>query len=217
VDSPWRRLLWTLPAASVLTLSLVLAFLQVLALAPREEHREVVLDARLVQVAGPPKALAPPQASPPVPPPPARPRPKPAERPPPRPKPRVPSKPVEPVAEPSPTTPPARTASAPPATEQSSAAVGHLGKGRIGAHAIYEPTPRIPDALRHRTIDALAVARFDVAPDGTAQVALVQPTQEPDLNRALLEALRRWKFFPALENGRPVASSILIRIPISVQ
>jgi outer membrane biosynthesis protein TonB len=33
----------------------------------------------------------------------------------------------------------------------------------------------------------------------------------------LLEALRRWRFFPGMQDGKPVASTVDIRVPISVK
>jgi protein TonB len=80
-----------------------------------------------------------------------------------------------------------------------------------------KPMPEIPDSLRRRGLNLVAVARFRVAADGSCEVELTQPTAEPALNHALLEALRRWKFFPALAGGKPVASTVDIRIPISVR
>ena len=87
----------------------------------------------------------------------------------------------------------------------------------MSARAIYQPLPQIPDALRRRDVDVVAVARFQVAADGSAAVELVQPTFDTALNHALLETLKTWRFFPALENGRPVASTVELRIPISVR
>lgn len=87
----------------------------------------------------------------------------------------------------------------------------------MGARAILKPMPEIPEVLRHRALDLVAVARFRVAADGSAQVELIEPTPDPQLNSALMEALRRWKFFPAMSGGKPAASTIDIRIPISVK
>ena len=91
------------------------------------------------------------------------------------------------------------------------------GGGQMGARALYKPLPEIPDALRRRSIDTVALARFRVGADGSAQVELIEPTSDPDLNLALLDSLKRWRFFPAMQNGKPVASSIDIRIPVSVK
>lgn len=89
--------------------------------------------------------------------------------------------------------------------------------GNMGARAIYQPLPDIPAALRRHALELVAVARFHVAANGAAEVELIAPTSDPELNRALLASLRNWRFFPAMDQGRPVASTIEIRIPISVQ
>jgi protein TonB len=105
-------------------------------------------------------------------------------------------------------------ASLPPAGRGPS---GPGGTDKLAARAVYKPLPDIPEALRRRNIEVVAMARFRVGADGGAEVDLVEPTSEPDLNRALLESLRRWRFFPAMQDGKPVASTIDIRIPISVR
>ncbi|MFI5316055.1 MAG: TonB family protein [Myxococcota bacterium] len=87
----------------------------------------------------------------------------------------------------------------------------------MSARALYRPLPEVPERLRHHDAELVAVARFLVAADGTAQVELIEPTSEPSLNRSLIATLRTWRFFPALEEGRPVASTIDLRIPISVR
>jgi protein TonB len=87
----------------------------------------------------------------------------------------------------------------------------------MGARALYKPLPEIPAALRRRALELVAVARFRVAADGSAEVELIEPTGDTELNRALLDKLKTWRFFPAMEQGRPIASSLDIRIPISVQ
>jgi len=92
-----------------------------------------------------------------------------------------------------------------------------LGTGRVGARAIFQPLPQLPDDLRRQALDLVAVARFRVEPNGAATVELVQPTSNLELNRALLETLKRWRFFPAMQDGTAVASTIDIRIPVRVE
>jgi protein TonB len=87
----------------------------------------------------------------------------------------------------------------------------------MSARAIYKPMPELPEEFRRRSVEAVAVARFRVAANGSAQVELIEATSDPELNRVLLEWLKRWKFFPALQDGKPVASNIDIRVPISVR
>jgi len=94
---------------------------------------------------------------------------------------------------------------------------GSRDGGRMSARAIFKPLPEIPEGLRRRNVELVAVARFRVAANGSALVELIEPTTDPELNRALLETLKRWRFFPAMQDGKPVASNLDIRIPISVK
>jgi periplasmic protein TonB len=87
----------------------------------------------------------------------------------------------------------------------------------MGARALYRPMPEIPEELRHRELAVVAMARFHVATDGSATVELLQATTDPRLNTALTSALQKWRFFPAMDNGRPIASTIDIRVPIEVR
>ncbi len=87
----------------------------------------------------------------------------------------------------------------------------------MGARALYRPMPDIPEELRHRELALVAMARFHVAADGSATVTLLQATADPGLNANLMSALRNWRFFPAMANGRPIASTLDIRIPIEVK
>ena len=94
---------------------------------------------------------------------------------------------------------------------------GGIGSDTVGARAIYAPTPVIPDDLREDTIQTEAVERFKVSFDGTSEVTLEKPTSNPRLNQVILDALKQWKFFPAVHNGVAIESSFEVRIPISVQ
>ncbi len=89
--------------------------------------------------------------------------------------------------------------------------------GTMGARAIYRPMLEIPEELRRHPVNLVAVARFRVGADGGADVQLITVTPSPLLNRALLATLRTWRFFPAMQNGRPIASTIEIKIPLEVR
>jgi protein TonB len=87
----------------------------------------------------------------------------------------------------------------------------------MGAQAIVRPMPQIPDELRQEAFNAIAVARFHIAADGTAMFELVKPTPNPRLNRLLLERLKEWRFFPAMRDGKPVPSDQDVRITFEVK
>ncbi|MEW9584244.1 energy transducer TonB [Paraburkholderia sp. DGU8] len=91
------------------------------------------------------------------------------------------------------------------------------GSGHTGARVITQPLPEIPDDLREAAYHAIALARFTIHPDGSVEVELLQPTQQPRLNRLLLASLHNWRFFPATENGKPVESHQDVRVHLVVQ
>jgi protein TonB len=213
-DDAWRRLPWLLPAAALLAALSLGAFLHLLTALPERPPPPPALEAQVIEL--PPPTPPPPQVAP-VPPPPPKleppPKVEPKREPLPAPKPKpTPPRPAPPTPQPPPTAqpPPPPAAPAPPPVPAPMV-------GRMSARAIYQPLPQIPDALRHRNVEVVAVALFHVAADGSATVELVQATFEPSLNRALLDTLKTWRFFPALEQGHPIASTIEIRIPISVR
>ncbi|WP_438392062.1 energy transducer TonB [Caballeronia sp. DA-9] len=88
--------------------------------------------------------------------------------------------------------------------------------GNASAHPILRPLPVLPDDLREFAYQAVALARFTIHPDGSVDVALVRPTQNPRLNQLLLETLRNWRFFPAMKDGHPVESEQDIRVHFNV-
>lgn len=88
--------------------------------------------------------------------------------------------------------------------------------GSIRARVLSQPMPVLPDDLREQGYQVTAVAHFKVHVDGSFDVELVKPTQNPRLNQILLETLHRWRFFPAMENGHPVESDQDVRVHFSV-
>jgi protein TonB len=245
-DEPWRRLPWLLPPATLLALLSLAGFLRLLAQPPEQPSLPLAVDVALVELPAPvaptqatasepepapPQSppepeIVPPRAEPPVE---GKSEPPPVGelQPPPPPKlvvkPRAP-KPVRlprpPVPQPAPGAlppvsalpPPATPAPAPPSVQPAPPA-----GGTTSARAIYQPMPEIPDELRRRRLDAVAVVVFRVHPDGSAAVELREATDDPRLNQALLDGFRRWRFFPALDHDKPVASILELRVPVQVR
>jgi len=52
---------------------------------------------------------------------------------------------------------------------------------------------------------------------GNVIVTLTKATDNPRLNEVLLKALKRWRFFLAIQNGIAISSIVELRIPISVE
>ena len=96
---------------------------------------------------------------------------------------------------------------------------GGTGGGNMfassGARAIIRHMPQIPDDLKGGGVNSVALARFHVAVDGSATVELARPTPIR-ASIVLLESLKKWRFMPAIRNGRPTPSTedILIKIEV---
>ncbi|MDE1012077.1 MAG: TonB family protein [Paraburkholderia fungorum] len=110
--------------------------------------------------------------------------------------------------------PPARTAA--PSDESANAAPSAKSSGDAAAHSISQPLPELPDDLREQAYQTVATARFAIHADGSVDVELIKPTPNPRLNQLLLEALRKWRFFPAMQAGHPVESLQDIRVHFNV-
>jgi periplasmic protein TonB len=123
----------------------------------------------------------------------------------------VPSAPAgqesKPAAEPS-----AHTAASPDENTTPSS----RSSGDAAAHSISQPLPELPDDLREQAYQTVATARFAIHADGSVDVELIRPTPSPRLNQLLLETLRKWRFFPAMQAGHPVESRQDIRVHFNV-
>lgn len=241
-DADGTRSVILVVLACALWSAFIAAFVHALSDTNRRPAAPVALDARIVQFAPPPPPAPPPPA--PMPRPAVRPAPASARA---QPRPLAPSRPAPaahrsvevppriatspasaeephadlPAAPPSaPTTAPhTGTANAAPQASPGGppAQTGSADAGDGPAHALVQPLPTLPDDLREQAYQAVALARFSIHPDGSVDVKLIKPTQNPRLNQLLLEALRNWRFFPAMKGGRPIESEQDIRVHFNVE
>ncbi len=207
IDSPWRRLHWTLPLALLICAVAFIWFAYSMGQPATHPPEPVPVDAELVELPAPPSQAQPQVRQKTI----EQPKIEPAVQPEPNPPLRQeqPSENPAPIAPPISPAPPINTA---PVPVNPSA----LTESR-GAQAIVRPLPVIPDDLRQDAMNEAATARFQIAVDGTATVELVKPTQNPRLNRLLLDTLKSWKFFPAMKEGKPDASVEVMVIRLQVK
>ncbi len=211
-ENPWRRLPWTLGVAVLAWLALFWLFGKFL-LRPEKLHADQKpVDAKLIEIPAPPNSAKPrsePQQKPDLPKPKAEPKLEKSDLPKPRAKMQEAPKKVEQPK----TQPPPKAAEQPEAAPQK----GMPGGDEMGARAIYSPKPEIPEEYRQDALDALVVARFHVAADGTMKVELIIATPIPELNQAVLDTLNTWKFFPAVKDGKPIDSVQDVRFRLLVK
>ena len=72
--------------------------------------------------------------------------------------------------------------------------------------------PNYPVALRQSNISGHAVLRFIVTADGRTAGIVVEKATHPGFGEAATEAVAKWRYRPALKDGRPVACSLIIPV-----
>jgi protein TonB len=145
----------------------------------------------------------PPESVHPAPPPPVEPAPKSAPPPPPEPAPKPVEKPVEKPA------PKEKEKPAPPPPPKPK-----------GPTRDAEPTntvkPDIPDELKDQEFKSFVRVRVRISGDGDATPELRTSSGNAEIDRRVLEALRRWRWKPALRDGEPVSSVQLFKFEFEV-
>jgi protein TonB len=159
-----------------------------------------------------------PEPAPPPPPQPAPPAPKPEPAPP-------PPQPAPPAPKPEPAPPPPQPAPPAPPAKPSWQAGALFGDGVVGAAKLLGSQLRpaeggkgnIPPAYPLLSAQlgeqGIVVVELAIAADGRVSSArVVQTSGYPRLDQAAQTALARWHFTPAVRDGQPVASTMLLPV-----
>ncbi|HGK7302206.1 TPA: energy transducer TonB [Stenotrophomonas maltophilia] len=102
--------------------------------------------------------------------------------------------------------PPASTEPAPAAPGSTAPATGNSQPMPVAGQS---PPPTYPAAALRRGESGSVVVRVDVDATGYANnITVIQRSGSRELDRAATDAVRRWRFSPALSNGQPVPGSI---------
>lgn len=108
------------------------------------------------------------------------------------------------VEAPRPAPPPAPAA--PPPTARAPAA-------DAGAVPISSPAPNYPRRAMQRRETGTVRVQVQVGADGRpVDVSLLESSASRDLDRAALDAVRRWRFRPATREGQPVPATVVVPI-----
>ena len=120
-----------------------------------------------------------------------------------------------PVAAPSPVGVPVQNPVA-DGSPQTTSPTAPLAPGDVPV-AISRPAPRYPsDALRNGESGTVLV-RIEVGADGEpTAVSVVARSGSRSLDRAAVQAAKRWRFRPAQQNGRAVASAVEVPIEFAL-
>lgn len=85
------------------------------------------------------------------------------------------------------------------------------------AQAISCPSPEIPAELHELCFKSCCIARFIIRPDGKSSVKLISSSGSPQVDDIALSTLQRWRFKPAMLNGRPVQSTRKVKVEFEVE
>lgn len=116
-------------------------------------------------------------------------------------------------------TSPSEGASAPaPATSQAPALGNPAGSGgeNRDAQAVQAIVPRFPPGLKESGTQLVVKVQVAVAADASTDVSLLQTSGSPEVDRSVLDALRRWRWRPAVKDGQPFASVVTFNYTFTV-
>ena len=75
------------------------------------------------------------------------------------------------------------------------------------------PPPVYPREALRRGVGGTVRVKATVAPDGSVErMEVAETSGNRFLDRAAMEAVRRWRFTPAMRNGQPMSAAVVIPI-----
>jgi TonB family protein len=113
------------------------------------------------------------------------------------------------------------------ATAQDSAPISLSGKDHVpicrgkdsdapgcvtAPHATYSPDPKYPkkeSKARHR---GTVVLELVVGSDGLPRDITVSRPLSSEFDEAALDAVKKWRFSPAMKDGKPIATQIMVEV-----
>jgi len=105
-----------------------------------------------------------------------------------------------------------------PAMSAREAADAATGGNQGAAPRADNPAPSYPLSARRRGQEGRVILRVEVLPEGgVGDVILEKSSGVASLDQAALDTVRRWRFRPARENGRPVAATVQVPIRFALK
>ncbi len=86
----------------------------------------------------------------------------------------------------------------------------------VEAKPVFNPQPDIPSTHSEQCFKSCCIARFFIGADGKTKVKLVSTSGSLEIDDITLITLRRWKFKPAMLDGKPVESTRRIKVEFEV-
>jgi len=87
-----------------------------------------------------------------------------------------------------------------------------VGGGVSAPHPIYDPDPEYSEQARQAKYQGAVVLWVVVGPDGRPRDIRVQRSLGMGLDEKAIEAVKQWRFEPAMKNGQPVPVQVNIEV-----
>lgn len=79
-------------------------------------------------------------------------------------------------------------------------------------HATYAPNPRYPKKESNAHNQGSVIVDLVVDPDGSPRDINVSRPLSHDFDEAAINAVKTWKFSPAIKDGKPIATQIKVEV-----
>jgi len=77
---------------------------------------------------------------------------------------------------------------------------------------IYTPDPEYTPSARHDQVQGIVVVRINLDADGIPHDVKVARGLRSDLDQKAIEAVTKWRFTPAMKDGKPVSASVNVEV-----
>ena len=122
------------------------------------------------------------------------------------------SRPAASIAPPVRPVPPSSRPATPPAVTPAPPRAAYVAPVPVS-----QPSPRYPPAALRQGASGRVDVRVDVGPDGVpTSVSVAGGSGNRELDRAALDAVRRWRFKPATADGQPSVGSVTVPIQFTL-
>jgi len=85
-------------------------------------------------------------------------------------------------------------------------------EGDRKARVIYRVEPEYPADAREKKIEGTVVLTFTIDHEGLPQNVQVKKPLYPSLDQSAVDAVRKWRFEPAIKNGEPASKFITVEV-----
>ena len=85
------------------------------------------------------------------------------------------------------------------------------------AKKIVDVKPSYPEVARRARIEGKCILQVVIGVDGSVSQPTVLSASNPMFSQPAIDAVLQWKYTPALQNGKPVAIYLTVRVDFTLR